>query len=149
MLREKSDGLVADLDVMPARPEAEETAYQRKRIFLHHPARAILGIEDVPAVPPHPGKAARAHGPEAHAGERVEDVVAHVETDQRPVANLEHRNGLFFVREEYQLLADAEERVADEEREPAVFGVDAVDAPEKGPERADDEVGGLLVQIGG
>ena len=47
-----------------------------------------------------------------------------------------------------RLLADAEERVPDEEREAAVGGVDAVDAPEERPERADDEVRRLLVEVG-
>src|SRR5437879_12012085 len=100
---------------MPPRPEAHESADQRERIFPHQSADAIVRIEDVPGVTPHPRKPARPHGAEPHARDDVEHVVAHVEADQRAVAELEYRARLFLVRAENQLLADAEERVPAEE----------------------------------
>src|SRR6266851_3981923 len=105
-------------------------------------------VEHVPGVAPHPREPARAHRAQAHSGERVEHVVAHVEAEQGPVADLDQRDGLVLVGEEDQAVADAEERVAHEHRQAPVRRVHAVDAPEERPERAHDQVGGLLVQVG-
>ena len=73
--------------------------------------------------------------------------MAHVEAEQRPVADLEHRDGLVLVGEEDQPIADAEQRAAHEEGKAPVRRVHAEDATEERPQRPHDDVGGLLVQV--
>src|SRR5437868_11114280 len=73
--------------------------------------------------------------------------MAAVQADQLAGAELEDGDGLVLVGVEKQALAEAEQGMPHEEREPAVLRVDVPGAPEA-EERTDDAVGGPLVQIG-